>query len=392
MGEDALRITSRLSRGTMLRETARYEKLCRHILYSKEFMRMFDYVQLPTFEIASDAAASFREILTRHKALAAEYLESNFDSFFTAFNAMLEKGNYVTRRQSLKLLSELLLDRANIASMMRYIGSVENLCLMMNLLRDEARSIQFEAFHVFKVFVANPNKPAPVRSILSMNREKMIGYLANFQNDREDEQFTREGDADASIGADGEAEAGGKSESTRRAGKSESTGGGRGKVSRRGATRRENVVVVPADAYSIVPKASEWNHRGRRRATRPSPPDAARRWRLSARVELEGWPTPASPPSRRATRTRDSIARERSTPRVRGWALAPLRRWCLRPDRSDTRRDAARSLGFCTRSRRLRARGGTRRTRRGRSVGTSGRRERRPRRGPRRRVGPARAR
>jgi len=25
------------------------------------------------------------------------------------------------------------------------VGSVENLCLMMNLLRDEARSIQFEA-------------------------------------------------------------------------------------------------------------------------------------------------------------------------------------------------------------------------------------------------------
>lgn len=193
LGEDAPgNNAASLTYGTMLREVARYENLCRHILYSEEFMRMFDYVQLPTFEIASDAAASFREILTRHKALAAEYLESNFDSFFNAFNAMLEKGNYVTRRQSLKLLSELLLDRANIASMMRYIGSVENLCLMMNLLRDEARSIQFEAFHVFKVFVANPNKPAPVLSILSMNREKMIGYLANFQNDREDEQFTEE--------------------------------------------------------------------------------------------------------------------------------------------------------------------------------------------------------
>jgi len=42
------------------------------------------------------------------------------------------------------------------------VGSVENLCLMMNLLRDEARSIQFEAFHVFKVFVANPNKSPQV--------------------------------------------------------------------------------------------------------------------------------------------------------------------------------------------------------------------------------------
>ena len=176
----------------MLREVVRFESLCRHVLFSPEFMKMFDYMQLPTFELASDAAASFREILTRHKALVSEYLEGNFDTFFGAYNKMLEEGNYVTRRQSLKLLSELLLDRANIKCMMRYISSVENLCLMMNLLRDEARSIQFEAFHVFKVFVANPNKPAAVMSILMKNREKMIGYLANFQNDREDEQFIEE--------------------------------------------------------------------------------------------------------------------------------------------------------------------------------------------------------
>ena len=181
-----------LTYGTMLREVVRFEPVCRRVLFSPEFLKMFDYMQLPTFEIASDAAASFREILTRHKSLVAEYLEGGFDVFFAAYNGMLEKGNYVTRRQSLKLLSELLLDRANINSMMRYIGSVENLCLMMNLLRDEARSIQFEAFHVFKVFVANPNKSPAVLSILMKNREKMIGYLANFQNDREDEQFVEE--------------------------------------------------------------------------------------------------------------------------------------------------------------------------------------------------------
>jgi calcium binding protein 39 len=40
--------------------------------------------------------------------------------------------------------------------------------------------------------VANPNKPAPVLSILRKNREKLIGYLANFQNDREEEQFVEE--------------------------------------------------------------------------------------------------------------------------------------------------------------------------------------------------------
>ena len=41
--------------------------LARHILFSPVFMKLFDFMQLPTFEIASDAAASFREILTRHK-------------------------------------------------------------------------------------------------------------------------------------------------------------------------------------------------------------------------------------------------------------------------------------------------------------------------------------
>ena len=52
----------------MLREVVRFEPLCRHVLFSPEFIKMFDYMQLPTFEIASDAAASFREMLTRHKA------------------------------------------------------------------------------------------------------------------------------------------------------------------------------------------------------------------------------------------------------------------------------------------------------------------------------------
>ena len=35
--------------------------------------------------------------------------------------------------------------------LLQYVSQVDNLCLMMDLLRDESRSIQFEAFHVFKV-------------------------------------------------------------------------------------------------------------------------------------------------------------------------------------------------------------------------------------------------
>jgi hypothetical protein len=35
--------------------------------------------------------------------------------------------------------------------MTRYIANADNLKLMMNLLKDKSRNIQFEAFHVFKV-------------------------------------------------------------------------------------------------------------------------------------------------------------------------------------------------------------------------------------------------
>ena len=45
---------------------------------------------------------------------------------------------------------------------------------------------------MFKVFVANPDKPLAVQTILLKNKEKLISYLANFQNDREDEQFGEE--------------------------------------------------------------------------------------------------------------------------------------------------------------------------------------------------------
>jgi calcium binding protein 39 len=65
--------------------------------------------------------------------------------------------NYVTKRQSLKLLGEILLDRANFNVMTRYIANEANLKMMMNLLRDKSKNIQFEAFHVFKASLAHPS-------------------------------------------------------------------------------------------------------------------------------------------------------------------------------------------------------------------------------------------
>lgn len=53
---------------------------------------------------------------------------------FFKYNSLLTSENYVTRRQSLKLLGEILLDRSNFDVMMKYIGYVSMFLFDSNVL------------------------------------------------------------------------------------------------------------------------------------------------------------------------------------------------------------------------------------------------------------------
>lgn len=46
----------------MLRECARYEALAKIMLHSNEFFNFFRYVEVSTFDIASDAFSTFKVI------------------------------------------------------------------------------------------------------------------------------------------------------------------------------------------------------------------------------------------------------------------------------------------------------------------------------------------
>ncbi|CAK9156839.1 unnamed protein product [Ilex paraguariensis] len=176
--------------GAMLRECIRHQSVARYVLDSEHIKKFFDYIQLPNFDIAADAAATFKELLTRHKSTVAEFLSKNYDLFFAEYNSkLLESTNYITRRQAIKLLGDILLDRSNSAVMMRYVTSRDNLRILMNLLRESSKSIQIEAFHVFKLFAANQNKPQDIVGILVANRSKLLRLFADFKLDKEDEQF-----------------------------------------------------------------------------------------------------------------------------------------------------------------------------------------------------------
>ena len=156
---------------------ASVEELFQHSLFAS----FFTYVDAVDFEVSSDALWSFKEVLTANPALAADFLDSRFDPFFTEYNKLLQpQHNYVTRRQSLKILAELLLAKPNFNVMKRFTQSTTYLKSIMVLLKDTSAHIKVEAFHVFKLFVANPQKSEAVKQILAMNKEKLLQFFATF--------------------------------------------------------------------------------------------------------------------------------------------------------------------------------------------------------------------
>ncbi|KAK1268492.1 putative MO25-like protein [Acorus gramineus] len=176
--------------GHMLRECIRHQSIARYVLESEHMKEFFRYIQLDHFDISSDALATFKELLTRHKSTVAEYLLKNYDWFFADFNSkLLQSSSYFTRRQAVKLLGDILLDRSNSATMMKYVTSKDNLMILMNLLRENSRGIKLEAFQVFKLFVANQNKPPEIIGILVTNKDKLLRLFQDFKPDKEDEQF-----------------------------------------------------------------------------------------------------------------------------------------------------------------------------------------------------------
>ena len=121
------------------------------------FWKFFDWIDKSSFEVSADAFDCFRLILTKHKPLVSRYILTNFDIFFDQYNNILIKSDsYVTKRQSIKLLGEVLLDRQFYEVMTRYVDSGDNLKLIMWQLKDDRRMVQYEAFHVFKVRIPPP--------------------------------------------------------------------------------------------------------------------------------------------------------------------------------------------------------------------------------------------
>lgn len=150
------------------------------------------------FDISSDAFASLRELLLAHEAVAAAYIEAHFTEFFMSYNKLLQTEEYVAKRQALRLLGEILLNRHFSTVMRRYVGEEQFLQVQMNLMRDNSMAVKVDAFHVFKLFAARPDKQPRVQQILLKNRQRLVKVLESLGKG-DDEAFL--GDQKAVIKA-----------------------------------------------------------------------------------------------------------------------------------------------------------------------------------------------
>jgi len=183
--------------GSMLRSSLRHAPIYRWALSDPNCERLVypfldAHVHNPNFDVSSDALETVRVMLTGNaSASAAAASSSSGGGIGTMGDAHAEENrqvmegiasdflnrkyadvvddrvnrrclspdaNYMTRRMTLQLLSSILLNRANYNVMMMYISSSRNLVTILCLLRDPSPHITLDAFQVFKIFVANPNK------------------------------------------------------------------------------------------------------------------------------------------------------------------------------------------------------------------------------------------
>jgi len=144
------------------------------------------------FDISSDAFSSLHALLLTHKSVAATYLEVHFKEFFESYSDLLRTENYATNRQALRLLGEIVLDRKYSKVMKLYIQEAQFLQVLMNLLRDNSKAIQVDAFHVFKVFAAASDKRPRVHQILIKNRDRLVKLLESLGEENNGESFLQD--------------------------------------------------------------------------------------------------------------------------------------------------------------------------------------------------------
>ncbi|KAH7649653.1 hypothetical protein FG379_000913 [Cryptosporidium bovis] len=165
-------------------------EIIKNILYEDELLtKLIKLSGNNCFDISSDSITTLRCYLFISPEITNDYILKNIDLFFSnIFKYLIQSNEYVPQRYGLRLLNQLLSVKELSKVMTLFSGNSEYLKIFMDLISSNLETISFEAFHIFKLFIANPKKSSDILNILKSNKNKII-QLLQFQNSRIDEQF-----------------------------------------------------------------------------------------------------------------------------------------------------------------------------------------------------------
>lgn len=179
----------------ILRDAVHIEALCAHLLSLPCFWLFFKYVDDVEFEVATDNFSTLQDALRAHPELSARFLNKNADYFMQCINGLIRSDGYVAKRQALRLLFHLIRQQRNHKFLLTYVDSLDSLKLIMDQLRCKSKNICFEAFQIFKIFVANPNKPQTIVNVLVRNKRQLVEVLEvphTLADRHENQQYQKE--------------------------------------------------------------------------------------------------------------------------------------------------------------------------------------------------------
>lgn len=183
--------TLSINSGEMLRICAHHASLASQLLLPERLEKLTSYFDVTEFDISSDSFTTFKELLL-NSPISQEWIPHHYQYVVDTLHGTINEINYASTIQSLKLIGDLLLMFEFFRD--KYLNDEKCLAKIMQTMSSQYHGISIEAYHIFKLFVANDPKTEIIIKILKQNGRMLIDFIKEILPDTEDEHLLQERD------------------------------------------------------------------------------------------------------------------------------------------------------------------------------------------------------
>jgi calcium binding protein 39 len=170
--------------GEMIRVCIKQLNLAKLMRDTNRITKLSSFFIAAHFDVSSDSIKTFEQLILISPS-SDEFLISNYELVFQLIHSACDEPHYAACRSLLKLLHAIILQFPAVRDF--YTTNEKNLIIIMKLMSSQYQQLRLDAYHVFKYFILQENKPQPVEKILMGNAKQLIGFMnEHLQSDDRD--------------------------------------------------------------------------------------------------------------------------------------------------------------------------------------------------------------